>query len=169
LRFHTRDEQLELVDRPAFVTGSIALIAAPLAAEAQPSPKVGYLSIGSASDPRRLALLGAFQQGLRELGYVEGKTILTEARFDEEQYDRLPDLTAELVRLKVDIIVAYATPAVLAAQNATRAIPIVMSGVVDPVRTGVVASLGRPGRNVTDRSCERPRWRPTHWDCPFNP
>jgi putative ABC transport system substrate-binding protein len=114
-------------------------------------------------------LLGAFQQGLRELGYVEGKTILTEARFDEEQYDRLPDLTAELVRLKVDIIVAYATPAVLAAQNATRAIPIVMSGVVDPVRTGVVASLGRPGRNVTDRSCERPRWRPTHWDCPFNP
>ena len=119
-------------------------------------PRVGYLSIGSASDPRRVALLGAFRQGLRDLGYVEGKSILIEARFAEGSYDRLPDLAAELVRLKVDIIVAYSTPATRAAQGATETIPIVMSGVVDPLRTGLVAGLGRPGKNVTGLSLMAP-------------
>src|SRR5262249_30726633 len=130
-----------------------------VAVEAQTSPKapkVGYLSIGSASDPRRAALLSAFQQGLSELGYVEGKNILIEARFAEGPYDRLPNLAAELVRLKVDIILAYSTPAAQAAQNATGTIPIVMSGVVDPLRTGLVAGLGRPGRNVTGLSLMAP-------------
>jgi putative ABC transport system substrate-binding protein len=132
------------------------LLAAPLAAEAQMSPRVGYLSIGSASDPRRTTLLGAFQQGLRDLGYVEGKNILIEVRFAEGDYDRIPDLAAELVRLKVDIIVAYSTVATRAAQNATTSIPIVMSAVVDPVTTGLVAGLGQPGGNVTGLSLMAP-------------
>jgi putative tryptophan/tyrosine transport system substrate-binding protein len=134
----------------------VLLLAAPFPAEAQGLPKVGYLSIGSASDPRRVALLSAFQQGLRDLGYVEGKSILVEVRFDEGNYDRLPDLAAELARLKVDIILAYATPAARAAQKATKAIPVVMSAVVDPVRTGLVASLGRPGANITGLSLMAP-------------
>jgi putative tryptophan/tyrosine transport system substrate-binding protein len=117
---------------------------------------VGYLSIGSASDPRRAALLGAFQQGLRDLGYVDGKNIFIEVRFDEGRYDRLPGLAVELVRLKLDIIVAYSTPAAQAAQKATGAIPIVITNVVDPVRTGLVAGLGRPSRNVTGLSLMAP-------------
>jgi putative tryptophan/tyrosine transport system substrate-binding protein len=146
--------------RRAFL-GTLAgsLLAAPLAAEAQaPSkvPRAGYLSPGSASDPRRAALFGAFQQGLRDFGYVEGKTIRIEARFAEGNYDRLPDLAAELVRLKVDVIVAYATPAVQAAQKATRTIPIVMTAVIDPVATRLVAGLGRPGGNVTGLSMMAP-------------
>jgi hypothetical protein len=135
---------------------TILVLAVPLAADAQALPKVGYLSIGSASDPRRLALLGAFQQGLREVGYVEGKSILIEVRFDEGQYDRLPDLAAELARLKVDIILAYSTPAARAAQSTTKSIPIVMSSVVDPLSTGLVASLGRPGANITGLSLMAP-------------
>jgi putative ABC transport system substrate-binding protein len=141
------------------IAAVLLLAAAPLAADAQTSPnapKVGYLSVGSASDPRHVALLGAFRQGLRDLGYVEGKNILIEPRFAEGSYDRLPDLAAELVRLKVDIILAYSTPAARAAQNATGATPIVMSGVVDPLRTGLVVGLGRPGRNVTGLSLMAP-------------
>ena len=133
----------------------VLLLTAPLFAGAQ-TLKVGYLSIGSASDPRRAALLGAFQQGLRDLGYVEGKNIRIEVRFAEGDYDRVPDLAAELVRLKVDIIVAYSTVATRAAQNVTRSIPIVMSGVVDPVTTGLVAGLGQPGGNVTGLSLMAP-------------
>jgi putative ABC transport system substrate-binding protein len=123
-------------------------LAAPLAAGAQAPPKVarvGYLSIGSASDPRRIALFGALQQGLRDVGYVEGRNLIIEARFAEGNYDRLPALAADLVRLKVDVIVAYSTPATQAAQNATRTIPIVMTTVVDPVATRLLADLGRPG------------------------
>jgi putative ABC transport system substrate-binding protein len=135
---------------------TILVLVARLAADAQALPTVGYLSIGSASDPRRSALLGAFQQGLRDHGYVEGQSILVEVRFDEGHYDRLPALAAELARLKVDIILAYSTPAARAAQTATKSIPIVMSAVVDPVRTGLVASLGRPGANVTGLSLMAP-------------
>jgi len=126
-------------------------------AQAPPKvPKVGYLSIGSASDPRRIALSDAFRQGLHGLGYIENKSVSIEARFAEGSYDRLPDLAAELVRLRVDIIVAYSTPATKAARDATRTIPIVMSAVVDPVATGLVASLGRPGGNVTGLSLMAP-------------
>ena len=132
------------------------LLAAALAAGAKATPKVGYLSIGSASDPRRAALLEAFKQGLRDLGYVDGKNILLEVRFAEGDYDRVPDLAAELVRLKVDVLVAYSTVATRAAQNATRSIPIVMSAVVDPVTTGLVAGLGQPGGNVTGLSLMAP-------------
>jgi ABC-type uncharacterized transport system substrate-binding protein len=158
------------MDRRTFLTGTGAvLLAAPLAAiaaglllatplaDAAPAvPKVGYLSVGSASDPRRVTLLGAFQQGLRDLGYIEGKNILVEVRFADGDYDRIPALAAELVRLKVDIIVAYSTVATQAAQNATRSIPIVMTSVVDPVTTGLVANLGQPGANVTGLSLMAP-------------
>jgi len=123
------------------------LLAAPLAAEAQRAGKVhriGYLS-GGLSTYR----IEAFRQGLRELGWVEGQNIVIEYRYAEGRFDRLPDLAAELVRLKVDIIVALATPASAAAKNATGTIPIVGISLGDPVGTGLIASLARPGGNVT--------------------
>src|SRR5712692_1280831 len=138
---------------------ALAVFAMPFAAKAQAPPTVpraGYLSIGSASDPRRAALLVAFRQGLRDQGYMEGKNIIVEVRFAEGNYGRLRDLATELVRLKVDVIVAYGTPSAQAARNATSSIPIVMSAVVDPVRTGLVASLGRPAGNVTGLSLMSP-------------
>jgi putative ABC transport system substrate-binding protein len=145
------------MDRRRFLLTSLAgTLGAPVAVAAQTPPRVGYLSIGSASDPRRAALLGAFQQGLRDLGYVDAENIFIEVRFDEGRYDRLPGLAVELVRLKLDIIVAYSTPAAQAAQKATGAIPIVITNVVDPVRTGLVAGLGRPSRNVTGLSLMAP-------------
>jgi putative ABC transport system substrate-binding protein len=120
-----------------------------LGVEAQTTPKVGYLSIGLASDPRRAALLGAFQEGLRDLGYIEGKNLSIEARFDEGYSEQLSTLAIELVLQKVLAIVAYSTPAAQAAKSATKSIPIIMSTVIDPLGTGLVASLGRPGGNVT--------------------
>jgi ABC-type uncharacterized transport system substrate-binding protein len=138
---------------------ALDLILVPLAGVAQSPPKVprvGYLSIGSASDPRRTALSDAFRQGLRDLGYIENRSISIEDRFAEGSYDRLPDLAAELVRLRVDVIVAYSTVATKAARDATRTIPIVMSAVVDPVANGLIASLGRPGENVTGLSLMAP-------------
>jgi len=97
--------------------------------------------------------LGAFRQGLRELGWVEGQNIVIDYRYAEGRFDRLPDLAAELVQLKVDIIVAVATQGVAAAKNATETIPIVMiSGSADPVGLGFIASLARPGGNVTGLS-----------------
>jgi putative tryptophan/tyrosine transport system substrate-binding protein len=138
------------------VTVVTVLPLVPLAAEAQAPSKVGYLSIGPASDPRRVALFGAFRQGLRDMGYVEGKNIVIESRFGDGKPDQLPRLAAELVGLKVAVIVTSGTPATQAAQSVTKSIPIVMSGVVDPLRTGLVASLGQPGGNVTGLSLMAP-------------
>jgi putative tryptophan/tyrosine transport system substrate-binding protein len=124
----------------------------PLAARAQQPervPRIGYLSPTSAVARGRNE---AFRQGLRELGYVEGKNIVIEHRFAEGNFDLLPDLAAELVELKVDVIVAEVTQASLAAKGATRTIPVVMSGVSDPVGSGLIASLARPGANVTGTS-----------------
>ncbi|MEK6667044.1 MAG: ABC transporter substrate-binding protein [candidate division NC10 bacterium] len=90
-----------------------------------------------------------FQQGLRDLGYVEGRNIAIERRYSEGRNDRLPDLAAALVRLKVDIIVTFETPAVQAARNVSSTIPIVFAVADDPVRSGLVASLARPGGNIT--------------------
>ena len=126
------------------------LLAAPLAAEAQPAgkePRIGFLSVTSPSD--RPPLLDAFRQGLRELGWVEGQNIVIDYRYAEDRDDRLPGLAAELVRLKVDLIVSWGTQGVTAAKNATETIPIVMIAVRDPVGTGLIASLVRPGGNVT--------------------
>jgi putative tryptophan/tyrosine transport system substrate-binding protein len=128
-----------------------------LGVEAQTTPKVGYLSIGLASDPRRAALLGAFQEGLRDLGYIEGKNLSIEARFDEGYSEQLSTLAIELVLQKVLAIVAYSTPAAQAAKSATKSIPIIMSTVIDPLGTGLVASLGRPGGNVTGLYLMAPR------------
>src|SRR5881392_3224569 len=126
-----------------------ALIANPLAARAQQKAMrvIGYLGSSSASlEPHYVE---AFRQKLRELGHVEGENIAIEYRWAEGQDDRLPELAAELVRLKPDVIVTAGTPGTLAAKQATSTIPIVFSGVGDPVNTGLVASYARPGGNVT--------------------
>jgi putative ABC transport system substrate-binding protein len=140
------------VDRRRFI-GTVAggLLAAPLAAGAQQAgkvPRIGFLSLTSPSD--RPPLLDAFRQRLRELGWVEGQSIVIDYRYAEGRVDRLPDLAAELVRLKVDLIVASAgTQVATAAKNATETTPVVMIAVRDPVGTGLIASLARPGGNVT--------------------
>jgi ABC-type uncharacterized transport system substrate-binding protein len=131
---------------------TLSLILVSFAGEAQTPgkvPRVGYLHPGSPSDPLRQRRLEAFRQGLRDLGYVEGQNIAIESRWAEGQYDRYPALAADLVRLKVEVIVAVTGAATQVAQQATRTIPIVMSAVADPVGSGLVASLARPGGNVT--------------------
>jgi putative ABC transport system substrate-binding protein len=112
--------------------------------------RIGTLDGSSASG--RAHLWDAFRDGLRELGYVEGKNSVLEQRWGEGKGDRLPDLAAELVRLKVDVIVTAATGPALAAKKATTTIPIVMASQSDPVGTGLVVSLARPGTNVTGLS-----------------
>ena len=141
------------MDRRTFVSGSLGLLAAPLGGEAQEprnAPRVGFLGPRSRSDGA--LYLDPFQQGLRELGWVEGQNIVIEYRFAEGRLDRLPDLAAELIRLKVDVILAASTPPAVAAKNATSTIPIVMATSADPVELGLVASLARPGGNVTGLS-----------------
>jgi putative ABC transport system substrate-binding protein len=148
------------MDRRAFI-GTMAggLLAAPLAADAQQAAKVHRIGLLGGSPPNspggRRAWEGFFQ-GMRELGYVEGQNILAEGRFYGDRTDRLPALAAELVRLNVDVIVAGAPPAPEAAQRATSTIPIVMAHHADPVGSGLVASLARPGRNVTGLSTQAP-------------
>ena len=119
-------------------------------AEAQQQAKVfhiGFLSSGASSSARESTEV--LRQRLGEFGYVEGKNIAFEYRSAEGKIDRLPDLAAELVRLKVDVIVTLSTPAAVAAKNATTTIPIVMAGGSDPVATGLIPSLARPGGNIT--------------------
>jgi putative tryptophan/tyrosine transport system substrate-binding protein len=123
---------------------------AALAQQAGKTPRIGYLSPGSST--AELARDEAFRQGLRELGYIEGSNILIEYRFAEGKFERLPGLAAELVRLDVDVIVALVTQASIAAKHATKTIPIVMVAVSDPLGSGLVASLSRPGGNVTGTS-----------------
>jgi len=148
------------LDRRTFI-GVVAgrLLAVPLAAEAQPAgkvPRVGYLSPGSSSDPVRLRRFEAFRQGLRELGYVEGQNIVLEPRWAEGQYARYPALAADLVRLKVGVIVVVGGTGTKAAKEVTRTVPIVMSLVVDPVGSGLIPSLAHPGGNVTGTSIMAP-------------
>jgi putative tryptophan/tyrosine transport system substrate-binding protein len=132
-----------------------ALCSSAEAQEAEKVPKIGYLVSGSRAD--RSTLTDAFHEGLRELGYVEGKTIVIEYRYGDAKPDRLPGLASELVRLKVDtIVVAGGAAPVRAAKNATETIPIVMLNVIDPVARGFVASLARPGGNITGLSTLAP-------------
>ena len=141
------------MERRAFISSVIlGLLTVPLAAEAQQAaslPRIGFLAPASLSDPRVPPYIRAFQEGLRELGYVEGRNIAIEFRWAEGQYERLPGLAAELVRLNVNVIVAAGPNAIQAAKQATATIPIVMAAVGDPVGTGFVASLARPGGNIT--------------------
>jgi putative ABC transport system substrate-binding protein len=109
-------------------------------------PRVGYLESGSAAGT---PFDEAFRDGLRDLGWVEGQSVVLEIRAAEGKYERLPELAAELVRLKVDVIFASSTPAAVAAKRASGTIPIVIGRVADPVQSGLVASLARPGGNVT--------------------
>ncbi len=127
---------------------ALGLLAAPLAAGAQPPakvPRIGILRVPSPPDPNA----EAFRKGLRELGYVEGQNIAIEYRTAEGRPDRLPALAGELVTLKVDVIVAGGSVAVQAAKQATTTIPIVMSAAGDPVGAGFAGSLARPGGNIT--------------------
>lgn len=142
----------------SIVTLVCGLLCAPLtAAEAQQPkkvPRIGYLSgIDAATHSTRVE---PFRQALRELGYIEGQNIAIEYRYAEGELDRLPDLAAELVQLKVDIILASAPPPTRAAKGATATIPIVMAFSDDPVGSGFVASLARPGGNITGLSTFAP-------------
>ena len=125
-----------------------AAAAWPIASAAQQPkvPTIGVLVVGSAGSQQFWRM---FREALRERGYVEGQTIRFEFRSDQGQAGRLPELAADLVRLKVDVIVSWFTPATRAARQATREIPIVMALVGNPVETGLAASLARPGGNVT--------------------
>lgn len=129
----------------ALATLALGILVAPLAADAQPPtvPRIGYLAIVPAPPDE------AFRQRLRELGYVEGQNVLIEYRYAHGRYERLPDIAVDLVRLRPDVIVAVTTPATLAAKEITTTIPIVMVDVADPVGSGFVASLARPGGNIT--------------------
>ena len=132
----------------ALALGLLAADPSPVAAQAK-VPRVGVIS---PLDPSASWFADGLRDGLKELGYVDGKTIALEFRWASGRFDRLPELAAELVRLDVDVIVAGVTQASLAAKAATRSIPIVMVGVGDPVAVGLVDSLARPGGNVTGTS-----------------
>jgi ABC-type uncharacterized transport system substrate-binding protein len=135
--------------KPAILAGAMLLVLCHPAEAQQPKkvPRVGVL--GQSSAHVLWTQLEAFRQGLRERGYLEGKNIAIEYRYAEGELDRLPSLANELARIKVDVIVVSSTPAVLAAKNATKEIPIVFHTIGDPVASGVVASLARPGGNIT--------------------
>ena len=126
------------------------LLALSFPAEAQQPgkvPRIGFL--GNSTAALEQNLVGPFREGLRDLGYVEGRNILIDYRWAEGTYERFPALLAELIALKVDVIVTAGTPASLAVKKATASIPLVMLAVGDPVGTGLVASLARPGGNIT--------------------
>lgn len=138
------------MNRRAFIATAIAILVAPLAAEAQQSakvPRIGFL--GNSTAALEANLVGPFREGLRDLGYVEGRNILIEYRWAEGRYDRFPALIAELIALKVEVIVTAGTPASLAVKEAKTSIPLVMVAVGDPVGSGLVASLARPGGTFT--------------------
>ena len=146
------------MDRRTFLAGTGAvLLAAPLAAGAQQPGKVyrvGFL--GNSTAALEGNLVGPFREGLRDLGYIEGRNILIEYRWADGEYERFPALIAELAALKVDVIVTAGTPAALAVKKTTPSIPLVMAAVGDPIGVGLVVSLARPGGNVTGSSAIAP-------------
>jgi putative ABC transport system substrate-binding protein len=132
-------------------------LATVLLAEAQQAPKIAKIGYLLASTPAAVAHnIEAFRQGLRELGYVEGKTFVLEIRYGEGKAERFPEIARELVGLKVDVIVAATDVAIAAVKRETQTIPIVMVNSTDPAGTGLVASLARPGGNVTGNSIMSP-------------
>ena len=145
------------MDRRAFLAGAAALLAAPLAAEAQQAGKVwriGVLAGSPPTTPEAARPWEALMLRLRELGYVEGQNLVVERRWAEGRADRYHELAAELVALKPDVIIAAFTPSVSAAKRTTSTIPIVMAIAGDPAGTGLVASLSRPGGNITGMSLQ---------------
>ena len=153
------------LSRRQFLESSVALVGGGLLSgcgvmprQAQPAakvPRIGFQSAGSPS--ANAARIGAFRQGLRDLGYVEGENVVIEYRYAEQQLDRLGELAAELVRLGVDVIVTAAPSSTRAAKAATSTIPIVMAFDNDPIGNGFVASLARPGGNITGLSSLAPK------------
>jgi putative ABC transport system substrate-binding protein len=127
----------------------------PLVTRAQPKiPRIGFM--GNSTAALEANLVGSFRDGLRELGYEVGRNIIIEYRWADGEYERFPALVAELIAAKVDVIVTAGTPAALAVKKATTAVPIVMVAVGDPVGTGLVPSLARPGGNLTGLSSIAP-------------
>src|SRR6516162_1427170 len=148
-----------MMRRRAFITLLGGAAAAwPLVARAQqPAPtvrRIGFLLPGVARTPAVRGLLEAFRQGLKEDGWVEGQNIIVEYRFAEGKEDALPAIAAELARLRLDVIVAEGTAAIQAAKTVTQTVPIVMATSADPVGTGLVANLNRPGGNITGLSLQ---------------
>jgi len=142
--------------RREFITLLGGAAAWPLAARAQRAanmPTIGYL--GPATHAVESQRVAAFVQRLRELGWIENRTIAIEYRWAEGREERFTEIAAEFVRLKVDVIFTYATPPVIAAKRATSVIPIVFAVAGDPVNAGLVASLARPGGNVTGLSAQQ--------------
>jgi putative tryptophan/tyrosine transport system substrate-binding protein len=154
LRNILEDRTMRRCTLGVLVTLALSLFATALAVEAQQATQVHRIGFLSPSFPRpdRDPPVDAFRQGLRELGYVEGQNLIIEYRRAEGKDERRPDLAAELVRLQVEVIVAVGVTAPRVAQHATRTIPIVMTGTADPVGAGLVASLARPGGNITGLS-----------------
>jgi putative ABC transport system substrate-binding protein len=143
------------MNRRDTVFALLALGAAPLVSHAQQQGKiwrVGFLTQRRRPDSIDSDFIGAFPRGMRELGYVEGKNLVIEWRFADGKFERLPDLAAELVRLKVDVMVSGSSQAISALQKATTTIPIVMTTSGDPIGSGFVKSLARPGGNITGLS-----------------
>jgi putative ABC transport system substrate-binding protein len=133
---------------PALCAVLLALCSVAEAQQPTKVPRIGYVSAtGSANNPGHQ--IEAFRQGLRDLGYIEGKNVLVEYRYLEGKLDRIPNLVAELMHLKVDVFVLTSLSAIRAAKQATKSIPIVMLTTQDPVATGLVDSLARPGGNIT--------------------
>jgi putative ABC transport system substrate-binding protein len=133
----------------------LALSAAPLVSHAQPQERiwrVGFLTQRRRPDSIDADFIGAFPRGMRELGYIEGKNLVIEWRFADDKAERLPDLAVELVGLKLDVIVSGSSQAISALQKATATIPIVMATSGDPIGSGFVKSLARPGGNITGLS-----------------
>ena len=136
---------------------AILLIAIPLVVEAQQTAKVPRIGVLFGSTPTATAHFNeAFKQGLGERGYIEGQNIILERRYGEGRLERMPEIAAELVRMKVDVIVTATDPSIAAVKRQTQSIPIVMAGGADPVGTGFVASLSRPGGNITGLSMMSP-------------
>jgi putative ABC transport system substrate-binding protein len=139
------------MERRAFIAGTLALLAAPLAVEAQPQEKVYRIGMLERTSPAiNAANVDGFRRGLHELGYVEGKNFVIEYRSADGRDERFAALATELVRLKVDLIVTRGTPGTLAAKNATGTIPVITVGAGDPVAQGIVAGLARPGAGCSN-------------------
>ncbi len=156
---HTRDQRgattMWLRTIGCIVTLALGILVAPLVTEAQRRtkiPQVGFLHNSRQADEPRFRRLEEFRQGLHDLGYVEGQNILLEVRWSEGHLDRLPELAAELVRRQVDVLVVYGPQSVQAAREATSTIPIVAARMDDADKHGFVASLARPGSNITGLS-----------------
>lgn len=142
-----------MIQREGAIIVTLAILLAPLATDAQQTEKVYRLAVLRPGPPQP-HLVKALEDGLRELGYVEGRNLAIEYRSAEGRPERLPELAAELVRLRPDVIIPLSTPAAVAAKQATTTIPIVMVSPGEPVAAGLVASLARPGGNVTGLTLE---------------